>query len=102
MEVGKAIEKVAQVYDKEQKIGQNQQKSLWHSKKSGKTTLKKKHMAVSPQIRCKVFNKSLSLHIKSHNMGSTKLPIHDVFMFHNTHGYKFNRIPFVFQKMYPM
>lgn len=38
MEVGKAIEKVAQVYDKEQKIGQNQQKSLWHSKKSGKTT----------------------------------------------------------------
>jgi hypothetical protein len=28
MEVGKAIEKVAQVYDKEQKIGQNQQKSL--------------------------------------------------------------------------
>ncbi len=28
MEVGKAMEKVAQVNDKEQKIGQNQQKSL--------------------------------------------------------------------------
>jgi hypothetical protein len=28
MEVGKAMEKVAQVNDKEQKIGQNQQKNL--------------------------------------------------------------------------
>jgi hypothetical protein len=43
-----------------------------------KNNFLKKHMVVSPQIRCKVFKKSLSLHIKSHNMGSTKLPIHDV------------------------
>jgi hypothetical protein len=41
MEVGKAMEKVTQVNDKEQKIGQNQQKSLWHSEKSGKTTFKR-------------------------------------------------------------